>query len=415
MRIEARAALLPLLLGWLLPLAAAQRVTDRPSPKAAPVKAPPASPPAKPAPAAGLPATARKSVKTTARRPDPLAARLLSSDEGLHVLAAALGSHIRHASGDDCSQLVHEIYARAGFPYRYANSWDLYDGTDRFHRVWTPHPGDLVVWQGHVGIVVSPREHLFFSKLSSTGQDIASYDDAYWRERGHARFFRYLKPEDALEGAAAPLPPRKAAARKVVEAEEDEAPPKPAAREVAKAEPTPGGLDGPSSDDAVAAAETSASLPAPPLVNARHPEPEQVRQAILKELLRTAPALSDAQAPPLSQPLVIFDELRVEHVRLEGDQGWAEVRIHQVGAVTGARAALEKRTHRAFWSLHRRDRTTWEVVTPQETTYLSREAAVPVLAHQLAVLTDHPGDADAGAPRKKSLARLLNLLLESHP
>ena len=37
MRIEAKVALLPLVLGWLLPTAAAQRIiTDRPSPKPAP-------------------------------------------------------------------------------------------------------------------------------------------------------------------------------------------------------------------------------------------------------------------------------------------------------------------------------------------------------------------------------------------
>ena len=311
-------------------------------------------------------------------------------------------SHIRRASGDDCSQLVHEIYQRAGFPYNYVNSWELYDGASSFHRVWTPHPGDLVVWQGHVGIVVSPKEHLFFSKLTSSGQDIASYDAPYWQERGHARFFRYLKPEPAVERAAAP-PPRR----------------KPVAREVAAAEParspSPGGFDGPPSDDAppaAASAKAEESAGTAPLLLSRRPEPEQVRQAILKDLLQAAPALSEAQAPALSQPLIIFDDLRVERVRLDGDQGWAEVRIHQVGAVTGGRVALEKRTHRAFWSLRRRDHESWEVVTPQEATYLPREAAVSVVAHQLAVLTDHPGDADAGAPQKKSLARLLSMLLE---
>lgn len=403
MRIEAKAALLPLLLGWLLPTAAAQRsITDRPSPRSAPAKANP-QPAAKPAPSPAPPASAsRLARKAAAHRPDPLAARLLDDDEGLQVIAAALGSHIRHASGDDCSQLVHEIYERAGFSYKYANSWELYDGTSSFHRVWTPHPGDLVVWQGHVGIVVSPREHLFFSKLTSSGQDIASYDAPYWRERGHARFYRYLKPEDAVERAAAPRPRRRHVAREVVAAEPARS-------------PSPGGFDGPSSDDAqpaAAPAESSEDPPAAPLLTARRPEPEQVRQAILKELSQAAPALSAAQAPALSQPLIVFDDLRVERVRLDGDQGWAEVRIHQVGAVTSSHVALDKRTHRAFWSLRRRDHAAWEVVTPQEATYLPREAAVPVIAHQLAQLTDHPGDAGSGAPQKKSLARLLNMLLE---
>ena len=46
----------------------------------------------------------------------------------------------------DCSHLVHAIYLQAGFPYPYASSSDLYDGTDDFRRVNRPQPGDLVVW-----------------------------------------------------------------------------------------------------------------------------------------------------------------------------------------------------------------------------------------------------------------------------
>jgi hypothetical protein len=296
---------------------------------------------------------------------------------------------------------VHDVYQRAGFSYPYANSWELYAGTDHFHRVWTPHPGDLVVWQGHVGIVVSPKEHLFFSKLTSSGQDIASYDAPYWQGRGHPHFFRYLKPEGEVERAAAPRPRRKPVPRQV------------AAEQPARS-PSLGGFDA-TSPDAGSADDRHERPSATLLLLSSQPEPEQVRKAILHVLTQAAPALSDAQAPALSQPLIVFDDLRVERVRLDGDKGWAEVRIHQVGAVTGARVALEKRTHRAFWSLRRHDQESWEVVTPQETTYLPRDAAVPVVAHQLAVLTDHRGDADTSAPQKKSLARLLNMLLEPQP
>jgi hypothetical protein len=399
MRIEATAVVLSLLLGGLLNTAAAQRIiSDRPSPKPAPRPAPKAA-----AGPAEHPSRTRSVVKKSVHRPDPLADRLLSPDEGLTVIAAALGAHIRHASGDDCSQLVHEIYERAGFSYPYTNSWDLYDGSHSFRRIWKPQPGDLVVWQGHVGIVVSPSQHLFFSRLTSTGQDIASYDAAYWRSRGHARFFRYLKPEgaDGMERAAAPRRRR------------------PPVRQVAEAEPAhspaPAGFDAAAPDDdlpaSVSAEARSPAVDAPPLLNVRRPRPEQVRQAILEELLHAAPALSDAQAPALSHPLIVFDDLRVERVRLDGDQGWAEVRIHQMGAVRSGRAEVVRRTERAFWTLRRRDGD-WEIVTPQETTYLPRSAAVPVIAHQLVLLPHHPGDAQTGAPQKKSLARLLNVLLE---
>src|SRR5207244_12430941 len=67
------------------------------------------------------------------------ASRLLTADEGLAVLGAALESRHRHIQGNaDCSHLVHEIYERAGFPYPYASSTDLYQGVDSFRPVTRP-------------------------------------------------------------------------------------------------------------------------------------------------------------------------------------------------------------------------------------------------------------------------------------
>src|SRR5215467_5520505 len=98
----------------------------------------------------------------------------LTSDDGLSVLAAALDFHHRN-SRTDCSHLVHAIYVRAGFPYRYVRSSDLYIGREEFQRVIHPHPGDLVVWRGHVGIVVSPAQHVFYSAMRS-GPGTDTYD-----------------------------------------------------------------------------------------------------------------------------------------------------------------------------------------------------------------------------------------------
>jgi hypothetical protein len=50
----------------------------------------------------------------------------------------------------------------------------------------------LVVWRGHVGIVISPVQHSFFSAMRS-GRGTEFYDSAYWQGRGRPRFFRYLK------------------------------------------------------------------------------------------------------------------------------------------------------------------------------------------------------------------------------
>jgi cell wall-associated NlpC family hydrolase len=116
----------------------------------------------------------------------------LTPDDGLAVIAAALDSRIRLDPEPDCSHLVHAIYGRAGFPYSYAPSSDLYVGTHEFQRVTKPQAGDLVVWRGHAGIVVNPAQHVFFSALRS-GFGTDAYDAPYWKSRGRVRFYRYIK------------------------------------------------------------------------------------------------------------------------------------------------------------------------------------------------------------------------------
>ena len=118
--------------------------------------------------------------------------RALSSDERLAVIASALDSKTPRYAERDCSHLVHAIYERAGFPYAYADSDDLYDGIEGFQRVSKPQTGDLVVWRGHAGIVIRPSRHVFFSFLHA-GPGTDDYQSAYWKRRGEARFYRYLK------------------------------------------------------------------------------------------------------------------------------------------------------------------------------------------------------------------------------
>jgi hypothetical protein len=126
--------------------------------------------------------------------------RTLTRHEGTAIVRTALHSRPRAGSPSDCSHLVHALYERAGFPYEYAPSSNLYAGADEFRRVAKPQPGDLAVWRGHAGIVVNPAEHSFFSMLSS-GPGVDSWDTPYWKQRGRPRFFRYVK--QAASGAFA--------------------------------------------------------------------------------------------------------------------------------------------------------------------------------------------------------------------
>jgi hypothetical protein len=132
---------------------------------------------------------------------EAIAPRLVNPDQGLAIIGAALESRKPTDSNADCSNLVHAIYERAGLTYAYANSSELYRGVKEFRRILHPQPGDLVVWRGHVGIVISPVQHSFFSAMRS-GRGVEFYDSPYWQARGRPRFFRYLKAASRTQFSA---------------------------------------------------------------------------------------------------------------------------------------------------------------------------------------------------------------------
>jgi len=82
-----------------------------------------------------------------------------------------------------------------GIAYQYATSRSLYKGFPGFARTNHPSPGDLVVWQGHVGIVLQPEQHTFLSSLNS-GIKVSSYGSRYWIKRGQFRFLQYVGGRD---------------------------------------------------------------------------------------------------------------------------------------------------------------------------------------------------------------------------
>ncbi|HEY2646575.1 MAG TPA: NlpC/P60 family protein [Candidatus Acidoferrales bacterium] len=103
-----------------------------------------------------------------------------------------LGAQLQTTSFD-CSHLVHSLYNRVGLHYPYATSRALYQGVDEFQRVLEPISGDVVVWRGHMGIVVDPAKHSFLSALRMHVK-ISSYISNYWKLRGTPRFFRFAAP-----------------------------------------------------------------------------------------------------------------------------------------------------------------------------------------------------------------------------
>jgi hypothetical protein len=114
-----------------------------------------------------------------------------------------------------------------------------------------------------------------------------------------------------------------------------------------------------------------------------------------------------------TQSLTVFDQFEVRTVQTSGNQGWAEVQIHEVVTLTPLDAKINRVWERQRWPLRRHDKNSWEVTVPQNAIYLSQEIAVRLLAHQLANLADSGSSAANVTTQKAELARLLSSLLEN--
>ncbi|MBZ5702733.1 MAG: C40 family peptidase [Acidobacteriia bacterium] len=354
---------------------------------------------------------------------------MLNSEEGQAIVTAAWEHQQQIAGKPDCSHLVHEIYRLAGFPYAYASSFDLYSGGGHFARVHNAQPGDLIVWPGHVGLVVDPAEHSFYSSVN-TGLETEDYSAPYWRGYGTARFYRYRTEESGNVPLAAARPgPRKAPEPvqmltvPVINTGDDEpdpmlhtsGPSARTARESARAAV---------SSRAREAEPSSFEVPPSIQLVTRHGKPtrEEVAEALSElsnasqNILRTG----DPLQPRL--PVVIFDRLRVERVQFKGERGWAEVRIESRAALGGGTTAARSETakmdrknrqEKRRWEL-RRTASGWTALTPLERAYVPRDAAVRILAEQLARLAakDSSGPpAPATLRQEAQLASVLNDLL----
>ena len=55
-----------------------------------------------------------------------------------------------------------------------------------------PQAGDLVLWDGHVGIVLDPATGTFVGAQSSTGVAKANYLTGYWGTRSNRRYLRFV-------------------------------------------------------------------------------------------------------------------------------------------------------------------------------------------------------------------------------
>jgi hypothetical protein len=331
----------------------------------------------------------------------PFAPRLLVPNEGLAILNAALDSrHSRKDFSSDCSHFVHELYERAGFPYEYASSSDLYRGTNQFRQVASPQPGDLAVWRGHAGIVVNPDQHSFFSVLRS-GPGIDSYDAPYWKQRGQPHFFRYIKSAPA--GVNTSIRNASWQPKDLNDAEPYESVPDGRVPGIAEASSAKLGKNKPVNAEAIRVVVLSSA----------RPKPDQVRAAFLQACKESEELLRGSDLIKSTQSVVVFDQFEVKKVHLSGNRGWLEVQIEDLASLRGGDAeVLHNGLERQRWSLKRGDNQSWELTPSRNAMYLPRHTAERLLAHELAQLTDNASDNASGTQDKVELARLLDVLFE---
>lgn len=361
--------------------------------------------------------------------------RLLTLKEGRSIVNAAWQQGEPPRSAGDCSHLAHDIYQNAGFDYPYQSSSDLYAGIEHFQRVKFPHPGDLIVWPGHVGIVVDPLLHSFYS-LVRTGIDEQDYESSYWRSRGTPRFYRYKVPKTAIRTAATlPLGPKGPHQDRPPLSSVSQRSPslnRPLSADTVPEPPSPDS-DSSSRPSPKAALERIA-VTQPPAVSADPadpPTPVEPPSSIVvspgnrlptrDEVARGISELSDASAgilrnnepAKIQPPVMIVEQLRLKRLDIKGDHGWAHVEIDSKVSIEAGAVQVKRRHTKALWELRRTD-SGWEALSAKDRTYVPQDVALKHLAAQLAQITQ----SDRGAltdpailQQESQLVQLLNGLL----
>jgi hypothetical protein len=314
----------------------------------------------------------------------------------------------------DCSHLVHEVYTLAGYPYPYASSFDLYAGIGNFARVARPQPGDLVVWRGHVGIVVDPIEHSFYSSLRS-GLRTDFFDAPQWKARGPVRFYRYVvaKPSNlVLAGNRSVKTPRKPElvnSGAVVEDSHENL--LVSARPITK-DPgvTIAAVPGPESPSTHEAFEIPSSI----LVAAAKemPSQEEIASAISELDSATGDILREQNFSQIHRKVIIYDDLTLDRPKFKGKHGLVQARVESRVTVSTNRIERIHRQDSLRWDILRMS-DGWRVLAPKDRICVPRDVAIRMLAARLALLTQEGDVLDKDSLHVKAqLARILSTLFD---
>lgn len=366
---------------------------------------------------------------------------LLSVEQGQALVQYAIESASRLRAKPDCSHLVHTIYSRAGLTYSYQPSRALYRGaaTD-FERVKKPQPGDLIVWRGHVGIVVSPRTKTFFSSVRS-GIITETWTSRQWLRRGRPHFYRYrIRPDSNLELLASiaartdddaqiaddvssysendATEVRRDTEPEGEDAELDDGKTQPSLSEDPRSD-NPRSEDIPTEDaTGNPSVESPVSVFTPTVATIRldgKPKKKQIEAAFLDAANAAADQLLQPEVTlaGIGQlgPLTVFTRVEVTKTKIKDERGWVKLRLTESMSLEQGKVLPGKTIEREL-SIARRSQngsTVWVISDPADRTYLPAVQALRVFEHQAEIMLRLAPDA----PDTRAVVKALDLLYAS--
>jgi len=344
---------------------------------------------------------------------DDLSATVLVSPEQGEALAAfALQSERRIRPKPDCSHLVHLLYARAGLIYSYEDSRVLYRGVSDFKRVKTPQAGDLAVWMGHVGIVLSPEEKTFLSSVRS-GIITESWAAPHWVRRGRPRFYRYRIGPDADMNLLARImnddtPPQiegRSSGRNGTGV------PLPSSATQATATSQPDVLQQERTDASVQDARDinesdrdSASIVAA-ITQRQLPSRREIAAAIVEDSKARGRRLIAGETLDMARPFSVFSWLEVEKVKVKHERGSITLEVSEAICQEDGRI-LPARTMERELSIVRRSDGVWIISDPQQRTYVTEEQALEIFERQAGIILRGAPNSSTARLAVKALDRL---------
>src|SRR5215472_6206910 len=333
--------------------------------------------------------------RASARARDNAAPALLSADQGQALADFALRSGPAVDPQPDCSHLVHMLYTQAGLPYSYQGSRVLHRGAPGFVRVKHPHRGDLIVWMGHVGIVLSAKDTTFLSSVRS-GIITESWTNDYWTARGRPRFFRYVvgpKADLTLLTEVAQQPNRQIVSRLV------------RPQHPAEARLPMDDADSPAPSPSNTGATESVIV----MRQRGKANKSDVAAALRQDQLDLASRLLGGERVDSTRPLTVVEHLEVTRIEVAHGTGTIRVKFSETLALEQG-AVLQGRTVEREFNLSLRDGV-WVISDPEQRFYIPRERAIDIFELQAELAVQR----NAVSTDKHSIIEALALLYDQEP